>query len=892
MPKSRKPWLLSRVCETIEGAGLLIGVVSASTVALRKPPTTVLEKETYSAELFKRRRRLKEIRAGFKRFLAFLFSQIGLSLLVIGYTIIGGIIFRAVELENEKMVKVRGKELRNALADQFSGEIIRELRYQISSLNTWQEKYYMPLPKNKKSSEIPLRVKKNEMGSKIRRPRGPGGRTESEFSRLRQWLHVIAYTLRHKTRQELHSSLRKLVKMMDHEGWNGEDSMDDLKWSWEGSILFAVTVITTIDWCYLRYGGGDSAVAAPAAASSQFTCYGHAVPKTNAGKVLTIIYALVGIPLVFLYLTNIGDYLASLFRTLYTRVCRRCCEGTCLNKTELQGKMSIFNALRAQPSEIDLTQRRDFLLDESLHRNNINVIRRIGSFRVVRDKTKNVKKEDHMVDCVGINIFCNEHAIEADRREQAEQKRQEIAADLDMLPSESYQMCLRVTANPSQPFCLNSTKVKMECVKCVLQTPSLYAKALQKVESETLQEHVDLCNFHAPKSAANSPKKAPKNSPYTWGVPTPGTSVNGRNLIRPTHTNGSTLSLHNVGTQTALQAGPDDVLTYRSLCKSFVTGQYFRSYRRELCHQRKLMQRRLKSQLHAAPARYKNGCNTDEIGWTTDGRMSSCEVPSDICISDNTNAFSSMQDFKVASERKNKSNSTRLMSLTSDAKDGQKLKTSKEEPVTMSSLSLPVKVERQKANSLQVVADGGGVSARPSTNPILKSRLSVLSSLASSSNDLMIRLSYYSNENIHETDSIPQQQSLDDGDLDDKDVSSITVPISLSIMIMTTYILIGAIVFCIWEDPNYLKWSYFCFVTLSTIGFGDIVPGTKIDSTNPQEKLIIITVYVAVGLSVFAMCFKLMQEEVVSKCKWLARYIGALKRRVRKHRMNGLGSLT
>ncbi|EUB63427.1 twik family of potassium channels-related protein [Echinococcus granulosus] len=62
-------------------------------------------------------------------------------------------------------------------------------------------------------------------------------------------------------------------------------------------------------------------------------------------------------------------------------------------------------------------------------------------------------------------------------------------------------------------------------------------------------------------------------------------------------------------------------------------------------------------------------------------------------------------------------------------------------------------------------------------------------------------------------------------------------------------------------------------------------PGTKIDSTNPQEKLIIITVYVAVGLSVFAMCFKLMQEEVVSKCKWLARYIGVLKRKVRKHRI-------
>lgn len=63
-----------------------------------------------------------------------------------------------------------------------------------------------------------------------------------------------------------------------------------------------------------------------------------------------------------------------------------------------------------------------------------------------------------------------------------------------------------------------------------------------------------------------------------------------------------------------------------------------------------------------------------------------------------------------------------------------------------------------------------------------------------------------------------------------------------------------------------------------------LIAGTKIDSTNPQEKLVIITVYAAVGLSVFAMCFKLMQEEVVSKCKWLTRYIADLKRKVRKHR--------
>ncbi|VDM26969.1 unnamed protein product [Hydatigera taeniaeformis] len=184
-----------------------------------------------------------------------------------------------------------------------------------------------------------------------------------------------------------------------------------------------------------------------------------------------------------------------------------------------------------------------------------------------------------------------------------------------------------------------------------------------------------------------------------------------------------------------------------------------------------------------------------------------------------------MQDFKAASEMTDKSNTLGFVFLTSNAKDSRKLRTSEEERITLSSLSLPMNVERHEADLLQVESDSEGRNIRSPANPVLKSRLSVLSSLVSSSNDLMVRLSYYSNEDIHEADSPVQLRSLSGSGLDDEDVSNVTVPISLSIMIMTTYILIGAIVFCIWEDPNYLKWSYFCFVTLSTIGFGDIVPG-------------------------------------------------------------------
>ena len=51
-----------------------------------------------------------------------------------------------------------------------------------------------------------------------------------------------------------------------------------------------------------------------------FPGYGHIAPTTPVGKLVTIFYAIFGIPLFLLYLSNIGDIMATTFKWIYSRL--------------------------------------------------------------------------------------------------------------------------------------------------------------------------------------------------------------------------------------------------------------------------------------------------------------------------------------------------------------------------------------------------------------------------------------------------------------------------------------------------------------------------------------------------------------------------------------------
>ncbi|XP_028160532.1 TWiK family of potassium channels protein 7-like [Ostrinia furnacalis] len=74
----------------------------------------------------------------------------------------------------------------------------------------------------------------------------------------------------------------------DHEG--------DYRWTFSSSFLYALTLITTIG-------------------------HGNVAPQSSVGKLVAVTYACVGIPIIMLYLSTIGEALARNFRVLYSKLC-------------------------------------------------------------------------------------------------------------------------------------------------------------------------------------------------------------------------------------------------------------------------------------------------------------------------------------------------------------------------------------------------------------------------------------------------------------------------------------------------------------------------------------------------------------------------------------------
>lgn len=85
--------------------------------------------------------------------------------------------------------------------------------------------------------------------------------------------------------------------------------------------------------------------------------------------------------------------------------------------------------------------------------------------------------------------------------------------------------------------------------------------------------------------------------------------------------------------------------------------------------------------------------------------------------------------------------------------------------------------------------------------------------------------------------------------------------LTLAIIVVSCFFLIPAVVFSVLEDNwNFLESFYFCFISLSTIGLGDYVPGEGYNQKFRQLYKVGITVYLILGLIAMLVVLETMCE--------------------------------
>ncbi|VDK70123.1 unnamed protein product [Onchocerca ochengi] len=170
-----------------------------------------------------------------KRIIAFFFSHVGLCALVIGYALLGAVVFRAVEGPHETFIQSQVTTAR-----QKAVNIAWNATFRVNKLDR------------------------------------------------EQWERIVHAQVRRFQRKCMWAIKR---------GYDGKEYGLSAQWTFTGAFLYSLTVITTIG-------------------------YGNTSAKTYFGKTLTILFAIIGIPLMLLFLTNIGDIMAKIFRFFYARSIR------------------------------------------------------------------------------------------------------------------------------------------------------------------------------------------------------------------------------------------------------------------------------------------------------------------------------------------------------------------------------------------------------------------------------------------------------------------------------------------------------------------------------------------------------------------------------------------
>ncbi|XP_012159265.1 uncharacterized protein LOC101460932 isoform X2 [Ceratitis capitata] len=103
---------------------------------------------------------------------------------------------------------------------------------------------------------------------------------------------------------------------------------------------------------------------------------------------------------------------------------------------------------------------------------------------------------------------------------------------------------------------------------------------------------------------------------------------------------------------------------------------------------------------------------------------------------------------------------------------------------------------------------------------------------------------------------------------------SLALPISFCVLLLLAYVCFGSLVIALLEQWSLFDGVYFCFMSLTTIGFCDLLPGVHVRPATTTSTLVVwfCAAYILSGLTLTSMCVNMLHEEFLQRMQVVVKF--------------------